>query len=84
MWHKTCIPEECVSFAVCQPKFALANAGDLFMMLFSYLPSNQSPLIAPRQAGSNAYAPAMLLFGMHDCKSRPEHAEPMVITAAFQ
>ena len=54
------------------------------MMLFSYLPLNQSLLLAPRQAGSNAYAPAMLLFGMHDCKSRPEHAESMVIDAAFQ
>jgi len=64
-----------LSLAVCQLKFALANAGNLFMMLFSYLPSNQSSLIAPRQAGSNAYAPAMLLFGTHGCRSRPEHAE---------
>jgi len=65
-------------------KFALANAGNLFMMLYSYLPSDQSPMIAPRQVGSNAYAPTMLLFGMRDCKSRPEHAEPIVITGAFQ
>jgi len=64
-----------LSSAVCQPKFALANAGNFFTMLFSYLPSNQSSLIAPRQAGSDAYAPAMLLFGTHGCKSRPEHAE---------
>ena len=64
-----------LSFAVCQPKFVLANAGNLFIMLFSYLPSDQSLLIAPQQAGSNAYAPAMLLFGTHGCKSRPKHAE---------
>ncbi len=50
-------------------------------MLYSYLPSDQSPMIAPRQIGM---APTMLLFGMRDCKSRPEHAEPIVITGAFQ
>ncbi len=68
-----------LSFAVCQPKFALANAGDLLMMLFIYLPSYQSSLTAPQQAGSDAYAPAMLFFGMSGCKSRPEHAETMLL-----